>query len=111
MGQDAEYGIYVLQKSLEEANARIELLKQERDNAIKAMDHHINCDMRTQEENQILRDALGKASEVLGELVNIATGHAMQTYSSVSNEKAREGENTIRMITQALAPRTMENDL
>lgn len=47
-----------LHKELSEAHATIQSLKDERDSAIKAMDHHINCDMRTQEKIQSLKDEI-----------------------------------------------------
>lgn len=46
-------------------DATIQSLKDERDNAIKAMDYHINSDMRTQEENQSLKDENGRLNKFL----------------------------------------------
>jgi len=45
-----------LQLTITTLKTEIQSLKDERDNAIKAMDYHINSDMRTQEENQSLKD-------------------------------------------------------
>lgn len=53
--QGAHFGVSLARS---EAEAEIERLKEERDSAIKAMDHHINCDMRTQEEFTQLRTCL-----------------------------------------------------
>ncbi len=57
-----------LQLTITTLKTEIQSLKDERDSAIKAMDYHINSDMRTQEENQSLKDENGIMLHHLKEL-------------------------------------------